>query len=148
MANNSFKFCNFFVFTEPTTSTKRDQSLLVSAKLIDFHDFANVDIRSAKYQVVHRQNRELNFVALPMVRQVNIGAKLLIHEQTLAPELDVGLLIGLVEVVAFFAPAVACRHGWMVSNLLGQILKVISDVLKGLPKQWIERLGSCAFANC
>jgi len=124
-----------------------DNCFLVGVLFVDLEHFTDVDVRCANHKVMHRHGRELNFVPLPEVWQVDVRPELLRHHETLATELDVGFLIGLVDVVTLAPFAVTSSHGRMVCHLLSQVLKVIGDEFESLAEHGIEWLCSSAFAN-
>lgn len=115
---------------------------------MDFHGLTDVNVGGADDKVVEGHHGELNLVALSKVEQVDLAAELLRHVETLAGELDVCLLVGLVQVVALFAATVARGHGRVVGHLLGQVLEVISHKLKCFPQERIKGLGGSPFADC
>ncbi len=67
---------------------------------------------------MHGHGWEFDLVAFPIIRQINVGSELLGHKETLAAELNVCFLVGLVDIVAFTALAVAGSHRRMVRHLL------------------------------
>ena len=85
---------------------------------MNFHRLANVYIRGADDEIMHGHGREFYLVALSIIRQIYISSELLRHEEALAAELDICLLIGLVDIVAFATFAVAGSYGGMMRHLL------------------------------
>lgn len=124
-----------------------DNCFLIGVLFVDLEDFTDIDVRCANHEVVHGHGRELYFVPLPKVWQVDVSPELLCHQETLATELYVGFLVGLVDVVALAPFAVASSHGRVVSHLFSQVLKVIGDKFESLTKHWIEWLCCSPFAN-
>jgi len=129
-ADLTLQLGDIFVLAEPPPPDEVDNSFLAAALLMDLHCLTNVDVWSANDEVVERHDWELHLVPLVEVGQVNVGPKLLGHQEALAAELDVCLLVGLVDVIRLFSAAVAGCHWWVMRHLLSQVFKVIGDELK------------------